>query len=172
MNELTTQGAAQLARAGTTARETTAGAVVDAHLARIADINPDINAVTATLADRPARGRGRRPGGRRRPALGPLAGVPFSVKENVDVAGSATTWGVQPWPDKSPRPMRRRGAASRSGRHPFRPHESAGLRVPMGHRQRSGRPDPQSLGRDTYCGRIIRRRGRRAGCRHDAARPG
>ena len=27
--------------------------------------------------------------------LGPLAGVPFTVKENIDVAGSATTWAVK-----------------------------------------------------------------------------
>lgn len=28
--------------------------------------------------------------------IGPPAGVPFSVKSNIDVAGSATTWGVAP----------------------------------------------------------------------------
>lgn len=74
--------------------------VVEAHLGRIAEVNASVNAVTSVLADgarttakeidrRRARGE----------SLGPLAGVPFTVKENIDVAGSATTHGVPAFRD-------------------------------------------------------------------------
>ncbi|MDP9330400.1 MAG: amidase [Actinomycetota bacterium] len=94
MNELYSKGAGELAGM-IAAGEVTSSDVVEAHLARIEEINPDLNAVTVTLADE-ARvaaadvDRSRAKG----TLLGPLAGVPFTVKENIDVAGSATTWGV------------------------------------------------------------------------------
>jgi amidase len=69
--------------------------VVEAHLTRIAAVNPTVNAITGTLADtaREAAERVDRAvaAGDR---LGPLGGVPFTVKGNIDVRGSATTWGV------------------------------------------------------------------------------
>lgn len=94
INELCTKGAAELA-AMIRNRQVTSREVIDAHLDRIGDVNPNINAVTATLADQ-ARDAAAAvdqalAGGA---PLGPLAGVPFTVKENIDVAGSATTWGV------------------------------------------------------------------------------
>lgn len=94
MNELTTKGAAELAGLIAT-RQVTSTEVVEAHLDRIAELNPQLNAITVTLAE-PARAaaadidRAIAAG----VPVGPLAGVPFTVKENVDVAGSATTWGV------------------------------------------------------------------------------
>jgi amidase len=71
--------------------------VVDAYLARIKEVNPAVNAVTVTLADeaRAAAAAVDRAVAAGAP-LGPLAGVPFTVKENIDVTGSATTWGVAP----------------------------------------------------------------------------
>ncbi len=94
MNELCSNGAKELA--GMIASgETTSAEVVDAYLTRIEEVNPGLNAVTVTLAGEAraaavevdqAVARGER--------LGPLAGVPFTVKENIDAAGSATTWGV------------------------------------------------------------------------------
>ena len=94
MNELCTKGAVELA-AMISSREVTSAEVVDAHLARIEEVNPDLNAVTVTLADeaRAAAAAVDRAVTAGAP-LGPLAGVPFTVKENIDVAGSATTWGV------------------------------------------------------------------------------
>jgi amidase len=94
MNELNAKGAAELA-AMIASRKVLAGDVVDAYLSRIEEANPSLNAITVTLADSAraaaaevdrAIARGEK--------LGPLAGVPFTIKENVDVAGSATTWGV------------------------------------------------------------------------------
>ena len=93
MNELHTKGAGELA-ALIASGQVTSVQVVQAHLARIAEVNPDINAITVTLADEALAAaaevdRAVAAGEK----LGPLAGVPFSVKENIDVAGSATTWG-------------------------------------------------------------------------------
>jgi amidase len=73
--------AAGLARA-IAARELSAREVVDDHLKRIEELNPRLNALTRTL-DAVAIGEG------------PLAGVPFSVKENVDLAGTPTTFGLR-----------------------------------------------------------------------------
>ena len=69
--------------------------VVEAHLARIDEVNNEVNAITVTLADsarRAAAAVDRSIAGGI--PIGPLAGVPFTVKENIDVAGSATTWGT------------------------------------------------------------------------------
>src|SRR5947209_8010678 len=75
-------------------RRTSASAVVRAALARIAADNPVLNAFTAVLEDRAlAKARAidnARLDGR---ALGPLAGVPFAVKNLFDVAGLPTLAG-------------------------------------------------------------------------------
>jgi amidase len=94
MNELNSKGAGELA-AMIASREVTSAEVVEAHLARIEEVNPDLNAVTVTLSDeaRASAAAVDRAVAAGEP-LGPLAGVPFTVKENIDVAGSATTWGV------------------------------------------------------------------------------
>jgi amidase len=69
--------------------------VVNAHLARIDAVNPAINAVVRVLAD---EARAAAVAADRRLAagetVGPLHGVPFTVKENIDMAGLPTTWGV------------------------------------------------------------------------------
>jgi amidase len=93
MDELCTKSATELA-ALIGNRAVTAAAVVDAHLARIDEVNPFVNAVTVTLAE-PARAAAAALDAtiRRGAPVGPLAGVPFTIKENIDVAGSATTWG-------------------------------------------------------------------------------
>lgn len=68
---------------------------VRSYLARIASINPKVNAITNVLEESALKVA--REVDRKRIAgeeSGPLAGVPFTVKENIDVAGSATTHGV------------------------------------------------------------------------------
>jgi amidase len=94
IHPLCTRGATELA-ALIRSREVSAREVVDAHLARIADVNPTLNAITVTLAvtARDAATAVDRAIAAGQP-VGPLAGVPFSVKENIDLAGTATTWGV------------------------------------------------------------------------------
>ncbi|MBD0670140.1 amidase [Streptomyces sp. CBMA156] len=69
--------------------------VMDSHLARIAEVNPHLNAVTRLLADR-ARAAALDTDRRRAAGepLGPLAGVPFTVKECTPIAGVPTTFGT------------------------------------------------------------------------------
>src|SRR5262249_33634347 len=74
------RGAAELARA-VAAGELPAREAVDAHLARIDAVNPRLNALTRVLSAEPL-------------GDGPLAGVPFTVKENIDLAGTPTTFGL------------------------------------------------------------------------------
>ncbi|HUP23988.1 MAG TPA: amidase [Thermoanaerobaculia bacterium] len=88
------QSAAALAEA-IRERRATSLEVIDAHLARIAAVNPELNAVVRVLADTARRDaeaadRALRVG----TVTGPLHGVPFTIKENIDVAGSPTTEGV------------------------------------------------------------------------------
>jgi len=88
--------ARRIAQGTVTARE-----VVEAHLGRIDEVNPTVNAITAVLADSALAEASRidsavtdgRP-------VGPLAGVPFTIKENVDVAGQPTTDGVVAFRDR------------------------------------------------------------------------
>ena len=83
-----TLGAAELARA-IAARELSARAAVQACLDRIEEVNGALNAVTVVLADEALDAAA--PG---EPAP-PLLGVPFTVKENIDVAGTVTSLGMR-----------------------------------------------------------------------------
>ncbi|HYY79988.1 MAG TPA: amidase family protein, partial [Actinomycetes bacterium] len=77
------------------AGEVSSREAVGAHLARIDQVNPQVNAVRVGLAEQALQAADA--ADRRRAAgepLGPLHGVPFTVKECVDVAGTATTNGV------------------------------------------------------------------------------
>lgn len=92
-NELWRQSAGELA-ARIQAREVSSRDVVQSHLDRIAAVNPAVNAIVEVHTDEAlaaadaadaltARGESR----------GVLHGVPFTVKINIDVAGSATSEG-------------------------------------------------------------------------------
>ncbi|GAB2607568.1 amidase family protein [Streptomyces capparidis] len=75
--------------------EVSAAELVESHLDRIAEVNPRVNAVTQLMADRAREAAARTD--RRRAAgeeLGPLAGVPFTVKESTAVEGVPTTLGT------------------------------------------------------------------------------
>lgn len=65
--------------------------LIDAHLAQIEKINPRLNAVTEVLAER-ARAAARQADGS--PPAGPLHGVPFSIKDSIEVAGTVSTAGT------------------------------------------------------------------------------
>jgi amidase len=72
--------------------------VIEAHLNRIEAVNPQINAVTVVrrepaLAAAEAADRAVAAGA----DLPPLHGVPFTVKENIDLTGTATTQGAKVW---------------------------------------------------------------------------
>lgn len=94
MGELWQQSAITLARR-IAAREVTSAEVIDAHLARIEAVNPALNAVVRVLADDARAGAAQADAKQASgEPLGPLHGVPFTVKENIDMAGLPTTWGV------------------------------------------------------------------------------
>jgi amidase len=77
-------------------RQTSSREVIESHLRRIEAVNTSINAVTVVLgeqaleaakaADRTVAGGGDLP---------PLHGVPFTVKENIDLVGTPTTVGLK-----------------------------------------------------------------------------
>jgi amidase len=99
LHEHTAADLAARIRAG----EITSREVTEAHLARIEAVNGHVNAVTVVLAEgalaaADAADRAQRAG----EALGPLHGVPFTVKENIDCLGSATTHGVRSLRDALP----------------------------------------------------------------------
>lgn len=77
------------------ASEVSSREVVDAHLDRIEAVNPHLNAVVHVMA-----GEARASADAADAAvaagdpLGPLHGVPFTVKDNLDVAGAPTTAGL------------------------------------------------------------------------------
>jgi amidase len=77
------------------AKRVSSAEVIDAHLGRIAAVNPALNAVTRVLADeaRAAAAVADRTVAAGGP-LGPLHGVPFTVKQNIDLVGCSTNWGL------------------------------------------------------------------------------
>ncbi|MEA2896438.1 MAG: amidase [Bradyrhizobium sp.] len=76
-------------------RELSSAEAVAAHFARIDAVNPALNAIVRVLADE-ARAAAVLADRRLKSGetVGPLHGVPFTVKENIDMAGLPTTWGV------------------------------------------------------------------------------
>lgn len=89
LHELTASALASLVRR----REVSCREVVEAHLARIDATNSETNAVTVVLRDTAlalADGYDTSADGDDLP----LRGVPFTVKENLDCLGSATTHGI------------------------------------------------------------------------------
>ena len=90
--EMSATAQAAAVRAG----EVSSVELVQAHLDRIEAVNPTVNAITRTMPDESlaaaaAVDTALAAGGK----LGPLAGVPFTIKETVDVAGQPTTHGLQ-----------------------------------------------------------------------------
>lgn len=94
MTQLWQQSASSLAKL-IASKQVSSNDVVEAHLARIAEVNPKVNAIVRVLADeaRAAAAIADQIVASGAP-LGLLHGVPCTIKENIDVAGLPTTWGV------------------------------------------------------------------------------
>ena len=84
-------------------REVSSREVVQAHLDRIAEVNGQVNAVTLTLAETALDGADAAD---RSENSGPLHGVPFTIKENIDCLGSPTTQGIPALADAMPHDRR------------------------------------------------------------------
>jgi amidase len=77
-------------------RQASSQEVIEAHLRRIEAVNPSVNAVTVVLGEQAveaakAADSAVAAGG----ALPPFHGVPFTVKENIDLVGTPTTQGLK-----------------------------------------------------------------------------
>ncbi len=93
--ELWSMSAAELAEA-IRSRQTSSQEVVEAHLRRIEEVNPSVNAVTVVLGEQAleaakAADRAVATGS----DLPPFHGVPFTIKGNIDLAGTPTTQGLK-----------------------------------------------------------------------------
>jgi amidase len=95
MNELIYASATALARA-IRAKEVSAAEVVHAHLQRIAEVNPALNAVVQLCAEAAqAEARAADAALVRGQTTGPLHGVPMTIKDSLDTAGVITTGGTK-----------------------------------------------------------------------------
>ena len=90
MNELTTYSATQQARL-IRERRVSSRELVTAHLERIAQINPKINAAVEVLAESALAAAAAADSSEPR---GPLHGVPFSIKDSLELAGTVATAGT------------------------------------------------------------------------------
>ena len=116
-------------------RECSSEEVVTAHLERIAAVNPEVNAVTLVLEEEgliAARKADEEVA--TGTAVGPLHGVPITVKENVDVVGSPTTHGIVMLRASMPQQDAPVVAHLRdAGRDSDRPDQSPRLRAALSH---------------------------------------
>lgn len=122
-----------------------AAEVAEAYLQRAAEKNPHINAIVAPLYDEAratalkidaARARGE--------PLGPLAGVPITIKESFDVLGTPTTLGIaarNPYRATTEGPIVRQLRRRRGNR---RQDERAAVHAQFGYRQLRLRPHASS----------------------------
>ena len=94
MTELWQLGALELA-SKIRSKETSSREVLEAHIARVEAVNPHLNAIVRRLDDE-ARVAADAADAAVAAAehLGPLHGVPCTIKENIDVVGTPTTQGV------------------------------------------------------------------------------
>ena len=94
MSELWQMSALQLA-ARIRNGESSSREVMEAHLARVDAVNPHLNAIVRRLDDEALAAADAADAAVAAGAeLGPLHGVPCTIKENVDVAGTPTTQGI------------------------------------------------------------------------------
>ena len=145
--------------------------ITQAVLERIARVNPAVTAYctvaaeqaleAATVATAAVKRRGAR--------LGPLHGVPVSIKDLTPTQGIRTTWGSKIFEHHVPDGGRPRRAAAQGGRrHRDRQDEHAGVRGRRQHRQRRLRRHAQSVESRPHLRRF---HGRRRGGPRPRSRP-
>jgi amidase len=101
--ELWRMGATELAEA-IRSKHVSSQEVIEAHLRRIEAVNGSINAVVIVVAEQALKAAKTADHAVADGAdLGPFHGVPFTVKENIDVAGTPTTQGFKALADAYPR---------------------------------------------------------------------
>jgi amidase len=83
-------------------REVSSMEVVEACLARVAEVNPHINAVVRLADGAPEAARRADEDLAAGTVRGPLHGVPFTIKDSLDTAGVITTAGTIGWANRVP----------------------------------------------------------------------
>ncbi len=135
--------------------------LLDLYLKRVEAYNPELNAIIATDIEgarkrAKAADRALKAGKK----VGPLHGVPMTIKESFDIAGYPTTWG-------DPAFKRQRGRTELAGhsaydrcrRHPVRQDQRAAEPRRLAELQRGLRLDQQSVGSRPHAGRLLGRFG-------------
>ena len=93
MDSLCTKNATELADL-ITKKETSSKEVVEAHLNRISEVNPYLNAITLTLDESAIEAAEKADNASEEDRKRPFHGVPFTIKENIDFKGTPTTHGI------------------------------------------------------------------------------
>jgi amidase len=134
--ELWRMSATELAEAIRT-RQASSVEVVEAHLRRIEAVNPAINAVVIVLGEQALQAAGA---AERAVAAGadlpPFHGVPFTIKDIIDVAGTPTTQGFKALAEAYPSrdaPIVERMKARRGD--PDRSHQPSQRRCALAYRK-------------------------------------
>ncbi|HRD62058.1 MAG TPA: amidase family protein, partial [Nocardioides sp.] len=94
MSDLTVESTAREQAAAVRAKQISARELLDLHLTRIGERNPELNAIVSLDEERAREGAAQADevlaGGAE---VGPLHGLPFAFKDTHDVAGWRTTYG-------------------------------------------------------------------------------
>ena len=93
MDSLCTKSATELADL-ISKKETSSKEVVEAHINRISEVNPYLNAITLTLEESAIEAAEKADNANEEERNKPFHGVPFTIKENIDFKGTPTTQGV------------------------------------------------------------------------------
>ena len=141
MTDLTVDSTAREMLAALSSREISCSELMDLHLARISERNPELNAIVSLDEERARDGASeadRTPYDER----GPLHGLPWAFKDTHDVAGWLTTYGSPLLRRQRPRPRRAgRRADPAGGGGADREDERAGVRGRQPHVQHDLRHD-------------------------------
>jgi amidase len=99
MSDIAFLSATELARR-IAAGELTSQQVLETYLARVDEYNPALNAVVVQVRERAMeRAQEADAATARGESWGPLHGVPMTIKESYNLAGTPTTWGNPDWQD-------------------------------------------------------------------------
>lgn len=94
-NDITLKSASELA-AAIRSKQLSSRAVVEAHLARIAEVNPKLNAIVQLTADSARKEADEADAALARGEIkGPLHGVPMTIKDTLETAGVICTGGTK-----------------------------------------------------------------------------
>ena len=171
MEDLWRRSAADIA-ALVQSKQISAKEAASAALARLDAVNPSINAVVDHRPEDVLAQAGAIDAAiATRRDVGPLAGVPVTIKVNIDQEGFATTNGLKLQRDLDRAQQQSRGGQSAQGwRRHSRPHQLPGVFLSLVHHQ----PDPwrhqESARSRPDAGRLLRRRRRGGRGRHRADR--